>query len=128
MPVFKSTYNILKKPDENEVFDPNWMDSDSLVLPPKKDWDYKRDLTVEDIDIWEVIFEYSGGTGLYAAWNPYAEFFMFTHQHTVKTFYGAGAQIKVKRHLESLGIPYNTNKIWVDDDKKYLYSLPNDSK
>jgi hypothetical protein len=122
MPIFKSTYNILKRPDEDEVFDPNWMDSDTLILPPKKDWDYQRELIIEDVDIWEVIFEYSGGTGLYAAWNPYAEFFMFTYRNTVETFYGAGAQIRLKQHLEKLEIPYCTNKIWVDDKEIYLYS------
>ncbi len=50
---FKSTQNIFK--DLQEYFDPNWMDSNSLILPPKKEWDYKRPMQIEDVDLWEVI-------------------------------------------------------------------------
>ena len=49
MPFFKSTYNILKRPDEDEVFDPNWMDSDTLKLPKHKEWDYGRQMYIEDV-------------------------------------------------------------------------------
>jgi hypothetical protein len=38
MPIFKFAHNTLTTPWEDEVFDSNWMDSDKLVLPPKKDW------------------------------------------------------------------------------------------
>jgi hypothetical protein len=38
MPQFKSTYNILKKVDADEVFETSWMDRDQIYLPPKVDW------------------------------------------------------------------------------------------
>jgi hypothetical protein len=71
---FKTTQNIFK--DFGEHFDPNWMDSDSLILPPKKEWDYKRPMQIEDVDLWEVIYEQGGSVGVYAAYNPFAEFYM----------------------------------------------------
>lgn len=133
MPFFKSTYNILTKPDEDEVFNINCMDSDKLKLPPKIKWDYKRDLKVEDIDIWEVIHEASGGIGVYAAWLPYAEFYMITtgwnitptnmqvNPRNIETYYGIGAVEKVYRRTKELGIHLSLNKIWVDDTELWLH-------
>lgn len=141
MPLFKSTYNILTKYDEDEVFDPNWMDSDKLVLPPRADWDYKRELQVEDIDIWEVLYEATNGIGVYAAWLPYAEFYMITtginykngariyDQKTltpywdrhIETYYGSKAQQQVWQRCKDLGIPLQIHKTWVDDADMWLY-------
>jgi hypothetical protein len=52
---FKSTHTILKRPDINDVFDPNWMDSNTVVTPATAPWDYKKELNIEDVEIWEVI-------------------------------------------------------------------------
>lgn len=124
MPIFKSTYNILKAPWEDEVFNPNWMDSNTIVLPPKKDWDYSRELQIEDVDIWEVIYETSGPNGLYASWSPYAEFYMLLRPPCcggLTTYYGKGAQQKVQEEVNKLGWPIMINKIWVDPEKMWLY-------
>jgi hypothetical protein len=121
MPFFKTTYNILKTPDEDEAFDPKWMDSDKIILPPKKDWDYKREMQIEDVNLWEIIFDYGGGIGLYAAWDPYAEFFMLTYRGSIETFYGKGAQIRLKERLKELNLKYPQNLYWVDDEKMWLY-------
>lgn len=132
MPFFKSTYNILVTPWEDEVFDPNWMDSDKLVLPPKTNWDYKRTMNLEDVDIWEVIFEYGGGIGLYAAWAPYAEFYLLTVGPTkyatrdkadkvVETYYGAGVQKHLIKRLKELNLPVPKNDIWVEPEDMWLY-------
>jgi hypothetical protein len=141
MPFFKSTYNILKKQDEDEVFNKNWMDSDKLVLPPKIDWDYSRELTVEDVDIWEVLYEASGAIGIYAAWLPYAEFYLITtgfdyrnpnrivngHSYTdrlLETYYGPQAQEKVHLRAAQLGINLQKSQVWVDAEDMWLYSQP----
>ena len=133
MPLFKSTYNILKKQDEDEVFNPNWMDSDKIVLPPTKKWDYKREMDIEDVDIWEIIYEASGGLGVYAAWAPYAEFYMLTtgwkplregqtvNDRFIETYYGQGAQPKVLRRARELDIPLQTFKTWVEPEDMWLY-------
>lgn len=138
MPFFKSTYNILKKVDEDEVFETKWMESDTLNLPPKIDWDYSRELKIEDIDIWEVLYEASNAIGLYAAWLPYAEFYLITtsfnynnparivnnHAYWDKnfeTYYGAGAQAQVIQRCKILGIPFRLNQVWVEDEDMWLY-------
>lgn len=120
MPLFRTTDSILKNRSESDYFDPNWMDADGLALPPSPKWDYSRELQIEDIDIWEVIME-SGPYGIYAAWCPYAEFYLSMMPSGIKTFYGAGAEKSIRAVLEENGIGYGLNKIWVDQEDMYLY-------
>lgn len=126
MPFFKTTHNIFK--DYGEYFDINWMDSNKLIFPIKEDWDYKRPMTIEDVDIWEVIYEASGGRGVYASWSPYAEFYMLKNHWTdnsndskIEFFYGPGASDAVYKRAKFLGMPLNLNKIWVEEDYLWLY-------
>ena len=127
MPHFKTTYNLLTKPWEDELFDPNWMDSDHLVLPPTKNWDYQREMKVEDVDIWEVLYQASGGIGVYAAWTPYAEFYMISKGwnnnggFNIETHYGAGSNKEVLKRCKQLNIPLTVNKVWVDPEDMWLY-------
>lgn len=120
MPFFKTTQNIFL--DNSEYFDPNWMDSDTLVLPPKVDWDYKTELKIENVDLWEVLWMSGGGNGVYAAWNPYAELYMITISNSIDSiFYGKNASKMTKKRALELGIILPTNKIWVDNDKMWIY-------
>ena len=121
MPIFKSTYNILVKPWEDEVFNPNWFDSDKPIYPPSPLWDNSRELTIEDVDIWEVIYEGGGGTGVYASWCPYAEFYMLRLTGYIETFYGPRAQEELRKRLDFHKIPYPINKKWVDSNDMPLY-------
>jgi hypothetical protein len=138
MPFFKSTYNILKRVDHDEVFNPNWMDSDKLVLPPKIDWDYSREMFIEDVDIWEVLYEATDGIGIYVSWSPYAEFYMITigidyknepffidkqiyWNKNIETYYAQGAQEKVFKRAKELGINLSVYKTWVEDENLWLY-------
>lgn len=145
MPQFKSTYNILKEVDADEVFNENWMDSDKLVLPPKIDWDYKREMQIEDVDIWECLYTRGGGVGVYAAWLPYAEFYMITtgtdmysddmmingipyqHRH-IETFYGPEAQKRTFQRAKELGIHLPVYKEWVDNDQMWLHQPQQEKK
>ena len=141
MPLFKSTYNILKKQDEDEVFDPNWMDSNKLVLPPSISWDYKREMTIDDVDIWEVLAESSMAKGVYAAWQPYAEFYLITTgvapnsdprwiknipywDRNIETFYGPNSQKQVYARAKEIGINLDVKKIWVEPEEMWLYQDP----
>jgi hypothetical protein len=142
MPQFKSTYNILKKPDEDEVFNINWMDSDKIILPPTKEWDYAREMSIEDVDIWEVIYEAGGGVGVYASWCPYAEFYLVTTggdfrnmwegtlqgarvhymDKLFETYYGNGASKKAYDKAKELGVTLPVNKVWVNDAEMWLHT------
>ncbi len=80
MPFFKTTHNIIN--DNQEYFDDKWMDSDKLILPPKEEWTYDRELTIDDIDLWEVIYE--NNFGIYGAYSPHAEFYMIFPFYWIK--------------------------------------------
>ena len=123
---FKTTQNIFK--DMQEFFDPNWMDSNKLVLPPKSEWDYNRPMQIEDVDIWEVIYEQSGAVGIYAAYDPYAEFYMIrvgwfleSQGYGAEIYYGPGAMKKVMKRMDELGIPYSTHFENVESENMWLY-------
>lgn len=106
MPIFKTNKNVFV--DFGEHYDPNWMDSNRIVLPDTKEWTYDREMTIDDVDLWEVISEFSGG-GVYASWSPYAEFYMVVlppWAGAVKTFYGKGCVTEVKAYLNEKHIPW----------------------
>lgn len=104
------------------------MDSNKIITPPKKEWDYKRPMQIEDVDLWEVIYEQGGAVGIYAAYNPYAEFYMIrvgwfleAQGYGAEIYYGPGAQQKVIKRAEELGIPLSINKQWVEPEDMWLY-------
>ena len=102
---FKSTQNIFK--DFGEVFEQSWMDSNKVGMPPKTEWDYSRQLQIEDVDIWEVLAEQSGPTGIYAAWCPYAEFYMVVTKGQIdSTYFGEGSDKYAAKRLDELNIIY----------------------
>ncbi len=122
MPLFLTTYNILVKRDEDELFDPNWMDSDKIVLPPKRDWDYSRELQIEDVSIWELIYRSPSYFELYAAWDPYAEFYLvIIGVNNIQTFYGPGALAQVKRIVKEHNIPVSFQPFWVEPEDMWMY-------
>jgi hypothetical protein len=119
MPFFKTTENIFK--DHGEYFDPNWMDSNTLVLPPNPKWDYKREMLIEDVDIWELISE-SNNVGIYAAWCPYAEFYLINiKDFRTETYYGKGALKKVKKRMKDLRILVPDVQHWIDPNDMWIY-------
>lgn len=130
MPQFRSTHNIFKDPGGDTIHDDNWFDSDKPVYPPTFDWDYQRPMTIEDVAIWEMIWYASGGFALYAAWCPYAEFYMITHEQIVhnpsnlELFYGPMAMENAYKRARELGMPLPLNKVWVDDKDMWLHVPP----
>ena len=127
MPFFKTTKDILVTPWEDSLFDPNWMDSNQVQLPPTREWDYSREMSIEDVDIWEILYLESGNLGVFASWSPFAEFYMITLRgeltdaNRIETYYGAGAQQKVVKRAKELDIPLAFKKIWVEDEHMWLY-------
>lgn len=138
MPTFKTTNNITT--GYGEFFDENWMDSDKLVLPDYTIWDYSRELRIEDVNVWEVIAE-PWGVGVYASWDPYAEFYLIRYdkdwnnpnvdwQQNVldgkrnfdyETHYGKRAQISIRKRMDELGINYLLSTHWVEPEDMWMY-------
>ena len=102
---WKSTANILK--DDNEVFDENWMDRDIVQRPPSVPWLLKRPPRVDEIDVWEIIVERGGPTGVYAAWCPHAEFYIVASRGRImEEFSGWQANARLEAYLRQSGVDY----------------------
>jgi hypothetical protein len=132
--LFKTTKDILKNPWEDELFDPNWMDSNKIEYPPRIDWDHKRPMVLEDVDIWEVLYYESGNIGVYAAWLPYAEFYLLrpgTYREQgmgFETYYGPKARDVVIARCKELDIPLYERPFWVDPQDMWKYEGPQEPK
>jgi hypothetical protein len=118
----RSTKDIFK--DHTEISTINFDESLSeLDLPLRKQWSYERNMQLEDVDVWEVIYEEAGGTGVYAAWEPYAEFYMLRlKDYTLEFFYGPGAQAFMLKYLKTAwNVTLSTAPVWVDESELYLF-------
>lgn len=115
MPIFKTNSDIFVTFGE-ESFIEDYMNHDKPIYPPTRPWTNERPMQIEDVDLWEVLYEQGGGTGLYISWCPYAEFYMVLNNHSVDTFYGQREFPRLIKHLNQIGIPYNIKNINVDED------------
>lgn len=106
MPRWKTRDNLLVGND-GEMFDPNWMDRPTMQAPMPHPWKERRPIRFEDVDIWEVICEFTGLSGVYAAWCPYAEYYVVMQNWTiVAEFDGPNANSDLERYLIKHKIPY----------------------
>ena len=125
MPRFKSTEQILKPSKDGEIFDENWMNYDSIhqYIPPNPLWQENRPIKFEDVDIWEVVAEWTGLSGVYAAWCPYAHYFVVTdHWRIIKEFWGLDGEKKLQEYLSQNNIPFSLSKIWIEDEGFVTYT------
>ena len=114
MPRWKATEQIINLHKDGEVFDENWMNYDSIFqyMPKQIPWDGNRPIRFEDVDLWEVITEMSGPIGVYAAYQPYAEYYIVTrHWKVWQEFEGYMANERLEQFLINNNIPYPRTNI-----------------
>ena len=119
---FRTNANIFK--DYGEYFESSWSDSNTVQVPPNPKWDYSRELTLEDVDIWEVVWEAGGGNGVYASWCPYAEFYMILVRGVAEFYYGSLSEKKVQKRMKELNWHVATQPRWVEPEELWLYTKP----
>jgi hypothetical protein len=129
MPRFKTTKDIFVT--KGEYFNENWMDSNTVMVPPNQKWTYEREMHIEDVDLWEIIYERSGGVGVYASYDPLAEFYMICtgwdkdgRTPIPEVYYGPGAEMAVRKRMIELNMTYGLRQHWVDDNDIWLYNQP----
>jgi hypothetical protein len=104
---FKTTNNILV--DGGEFFNPDWMNHKRISdwLPASPEWKNEKEIKLEDVNLWEVIQEFGGNAGVYAAWDPYTEYYIVTSQNTIiAEFVGKDANQKLEDFLIKHNVPY----------------------
>lgn len=112
MPAFKTTNEIFYHSDQQDKYE-NAFSSIELgedynfvnprELPKETLWEYKRNMQISDVLIWEQIAYGSGGIGVYASYLPFAEFYLFTSDtaNKITTFYDKSKQNNANLILEN---------------------------
>jgi hypothetical protein len=81
MTIFKSTQQVLLT-----TFDSMSTEGHSgKTIPPA--WRSERPIEFDDIVTWEQIYG-KNGLGVYAAWSPYAEFYIIVHAPFLNSSFG----------------------------------------
>ena len=114
MPRWKVTEQIVNLSKDGEFFDENWMNYDSIFqyAPEPIPWDAPRPIRFDDVDLWEVITEMSGPIGVYAAYQPYAEYYVVTSGwRVIAEFGGYMANERLEQYLAANNIPYPKTNI-----------------
>jgi hypothetical protein len=100
----------------SEIVNQNWDDSFSKSIPPPitEQWHDQREITIEDVSIWEQIYRQSGNFGIYAAYSPYTEFYIIVYElflntkQGILTYKGDDAPSLVYNKALELGIDLKT--------------------
>lgn len=115
MPRFKTKYDVFEGIDE--LFSEEHAQlNNGVYLPENWSWESNRPITVDDVVIWECLFEQSGSSGIYAAWAPYEEFYIVVeHRVVVREFFGDLARNMLHQYCVENNIPapvrYNKHKV-----------------
>jgi hypothetical protein len=75
MLTFKNTLDIISNPWNYNFSSKN---VSPPFLPTSTQWAENREITVNDVILWEQLYYEPGNIGVYAAYNPYAEFYLIT--------------------------------------------------
>jgi hypothetical protein len=124
MSVFKTTKDILLNPWNYNFADVN---SDVEVPYAPVDWDHEKEISIDDVRVWEQLYYQPGNIGIYVSWDPYAEFYLITYNlflntpAAFETFFGAGSGLKVQEKLKKIGIELEENQIWVYPKDLWLH-------
>lgn len=86
-----------------------------------RDWHYVNTMQISDVAVWETVYYESGVVGVYAAHDPYAEFYAVVpcascdRISTWRTFWGQSAGSQAQQWLSrELGIHLDTAQTWTN--------------
>lgn len=131
MPRWKTTEQLLHVSKDGELFDENWMNYDSIYqyMPPSTFWNEQRPIKFEDVDVWEVIAEWTGLSGIYAAWLPYSHYFIVIENwKIVSEYWGIEGEKLLQEDMKKNNIPISLNKVWIEDESIKIYTNDSENK
>lgn len=120
MILVKTTEQILSNPWIN-------VGQNTTEKPKTVNWNYDNGVSIFDISLWETIFFQPGNIGIYAAWDPYIEYYILTNNLFLGSdagfleFYGAGSCEKIMEKCKELRIELSSNRMWVEEKDLWLY-------
>ncbi len=125
--IFKTTDEILQSHWNDQEFRVSTTPNNLTVLPDRQHGLHMYDLTVEDIRLWETLYYEGGSIGIYAAWDPYSEFFIITYNlfldspAGIEVFSGPGAIRRLYLKAKELGVDLEVGEIWVEPENVKYY-------
>lgn len=94
--------------------------SNTLQPSTKTSWHGQFNPCINEIKLWEVIYSKPNIIGVYAAWDPYVEFYIihypvlagieFHHQE----FFGPNASEEVHATMQKYGIDLPIHNVWIE--------------
>lgn len=78
-------------------------------------WHYENEISIDKIRYWEKIYFQPGNLGIYAAYDPYVEYFIimpYFFVDCVEIYYGMSASETVFKKAKEIGIDLNITKVW----------------
>ena len=87
MPLLKTTSYIFNHPWSTAI--ENLADNPGISsVTTQKTWTANNSISINDVVLWEQIYYDSGQIGIYAAWDPYEEFYLIVHNLFINTNFG----------------------------------------
>jgi len=114
MTKFRSTQQILSSVWKFE-------NADFTINPNPSYWIEKRNMTIDDVKVWEELEFVPGCFGIYVSWDPYAEFYLVVFNQFldepsgIKIFAGDHSAEEVKIFAKKLGCDLSVNKISINN-------------
>lgn len=90
------------------------------TIPAITDWHYSEEISIDKIKHWEKIYFKSNDLGIYAAHDPYAEYYIIVPCFiidNVETYYGLNAAVRVYNRAKDIGINLMLNTMWTPLEK-----------
>jgi len=115
------TMSIMFKTNK-QILDTAWDHNTRLgssILPHKELWKNNKPIDIDDILLWEQLYYQEGHVGIYAAWNPYYEFYIIVHNlflnspAGIEKFRGVDASEQVYSRAVELGIELTASEKWI---------------
>lgn len=90
-------------------------------------WDYEKNPRIDDVNLWEELYYVPATVGIYAAYDPYIEYYIIVYNLFIdqdaglEEFYGPGANKKIWEKAKVLGIELPTATMWISKKDSWLY-------
>lgn len=83
-------------------------------------WHYGSEIAINNVKYWEKVYFQSNDLGIYAAHDPYVEYFIimpYFFIDNVETYYGSNASISVFNRAKDIGINLVLTTMWTPLEK-----------
>ena len=90
------------------------------TVPAMSDWHYGSEISIDKIKHWEKIYFKSGDLGIYAAHDPYVEYYIIVPYFfidNIETYYGTDASTCVYNRAKDIGVDLAVSRVWTPLEK-----------